>query len=265
METHHAWLGYLRNVPFNHVALLTLLVATVDCSFQDHEYLQEGGVTSGGRNTGSGARGGRGGNGHGGSSGTGTAAGGLTSSGGTSNAAGGSTNLPSGGSGTAGATSSPSGTFGPWEFNTLEDALQWPPSGNSIPAGAAVDWTAQGEQEPLGALVITTTGASTFQVTVPPANADQSHRKVFFRVRAESGTAKVKPYVFGTGWKWSDGGEFSLTTEWSTAMIDLDNPSYESAGYSASSIINIGLELPCPSTPTQPLTWVVWVDRAWIE
>ena len=77
------------------------------------------------------------------------------------------------------------------------------------------------------------------------------------------GTQKIKPYVMSTGWKWSDGGEFTLTTDWSDATIDLDNPSYEGAGYDATSLINVGVGLVCTSTPESPC--VVWIDRAWTE
>ncbi|MFZ5894895.1 MAG: hypothetical protein ACOY0T_27790 [Myxococcota bacterium] len=225
---------------------LAWTAATFACSIQDYDYLQD--HASGGSHTGSGGRAARGGSSNGG----------ATSGG--SSGAGGST---SGATGSGGSTPQPGEPLGPWEFNSLAEAHQWPPSGVDIPPDAVASWKAEGEREPLGAMVLSTSVTALFQIGVLPANANQAHHRIVFRTRAESGTHKVKPFVMSTGWKWSDGGEFTVGTEWSDAVVDLDNPSYEGAGYDATSLINVGIGLICASTQEAPC--VVWIDRAWVE
>lgn len=264
--SQHRGTRFARRVPF------TLLLATLmRCSFDDAGHLQDGdaggnSLLDGRAGLGGAAAGGAGGGTSGGAAdGLGGRSGGSSAPAGAGGDAPSSAGANSGGSG--GTTSDPGAILGPWEYNSLADAMQWPPSGLDVPPDASVSWTAAGEEAPLGSMVLSTSTTVPFQLTVPPAQANQAHRKVFVRARAatEGGTESIKPFVMSTGWKWSDGGEFELTSEWSTAMMDLDNPSYEGVDYDASSLIHIGVVLSCGSTQAEPVTCGVWIDRAWIE
>ncbi|HTV24607.1 MAG TPA: hypothetical protein VMG12_38210 [Polyangiaceae bacterium] len=287
MSAAHSEPGHSANLETTYQPLTTvsarwstalpLLIALTGCSLDDIGHLQAD-DGSGGSSLLSGyagrGGGGRGGVSNGGAGGADAAGNGGSSAGENTNAGagGGSPNAGAGGGSSAGGTGAGGTTtadpgLGPWEFNSLAEAMQWPPAGLEVPPDAAVSWTSAGADEPLGSMVLSSSATALFQVAVPPEDADQAHRKVYFRARAatEGRTETIKPFVMSTGWKWSDGGEFTLATEWSTAMFDLDNPEYEGADYDARSLINIGLVLSCASTQPEPVTCAVWVDRAWLE
>ena len=114
-------------------------------------------------------------------------------------------------------------------------------------------------------MIVTATGNTIVQFNVPTADANQSNRRLNFRVRTASGTATFKPFVMSTGYVWSDGGEEAVTTAWSTASISISVPSYEAVGYDPTNIMQLGFQIPCPGTTAVPVTWVIWIDRIWFQ
>jgi hypothetical protein len=232
-----------------------LLVAS--CSLQNFEYLQAdlgdtgtlgmGGGSSAGAATG------------------GTSTGADESAGGTSQ--GGATVGATGGTSATGGKSS-TGTaprLGPWEFDSQSSISDWAPFGTGTDPNATTAWIAEGETDPLGSLVLTTPGTASFVVNIPASSANQEHGKVCFRLRTDSGAAKVKPFAMSTGWAWADAGEQAVDTSWSTAVLNFDALSYVSVNFDPKALVNFGLQLPNSATATAPATLTVWIDRVWLE
>ena len=178
--------------------------------------------------------------------------------GGTSSGAGGSAGGSAGNAGAAG-TSVVAPDLGPWNFDTAADTSAWT-VGELSPASTAISWTADGESNPLGALVFTATGVTVSDLcfNVPSADANQSNRQLNFRVRSQTGLCGVKAFAMSNGWTWADGGVVGVTTSWSTVSINISTPSYSAAAsYDPTEIIRLGLETATACT--------IEVDRAWLQ
>lgn len=231
---------------------ISAVLCLVGCSFQNFDYLQEGIQTSE----------------VGGATGVGGSAVGASSAGGASvtalggSSGGGASN--SGGAATGGTSASPP-TIGPWEFNSESDISVWQPSTTDFPAGSSISWAAEGEVAPLGSMVITATGPTIVSDSLPTGTSDQSSRTIYFRARAASGNAILKPFATSSGYVWADGGEQPVTTAWSTVTMKFNTPTYQASGFDPSALISVGLQIPCPGTAANPVTWVVWIDRGWVQ
>jgi hypothetical protein len=114
-------------------------------------------------------------------------------------------------------------------------------------------------------MVITATGYTIASNLLPTGTSDQSNRTIHFRVRMPSGSGKVKPFASSGGYIWADGGEQPVTTAWSTVTMTFNTPAYQASGFDPSTLISVGLEIPCPGTASNPVTWVVWIDRVWVQ